>query len=180
MSFGRESRAILLLPLAFSKKASLRETDLSAFAPISAAAYFSQALQVDPPSRNIVFRAYYTPSVPATDTSGKQKKSSVLVCHHGGGSAGTTFACLAHSVHQASRGELGVLAFDARDHGQSCVLVSLQALIPPQGKTVTEPEEDSKVVSFDNLQNDFIALIKQVFPNPVEAPDLLAGCTMSR
>lgn len=122
MSFGRESRAILLLPLVFSKKASLQETDLSAFAPISAAAYFSQALQVDPPSRNIVFRAYYTPSIPATDPTGKQKKGSVLVCHHGGGSAGTTFACLAQGVHQASRGELGVLAFDARDHGQSCVV----------------------------------------------------------
>ena len=36
------------------------------------------------------------------------------------------------------------------------------------------------MVSFDNLQNDFIALIKQVFPNPVEAPDLLVGCAMSR
>lgn len=41
------------------------------------------------------------------------------------------------------------------------------------GKTKTDPEEDSKVVSFDNLQNDFIALIKQVFPDANEAPDLL-------
>ncbi|GHJ90360.1 hypothetical protein NliqN6_6762 [Naganishia liquefaciens] len=152
-----EADQVKELGVGFSKKASLKEADLSAFAPISAAAYFSQALQVDPPSRNIIFRAYYTPSIPATDSTGKEKKGSVLVCHHGGGSAGTTFACLAQSVHQASRGELGVLAFDARDHG----------------KTITEPEEDSKVVSFDNLQGDLIALIKQVFPNPVNAPDLL-------
>ncbi|KAJ9104717.1 hypothetical protein QFC20_004489 [Naganishia adeliensis] len=134
--------------------------DLSAFSPISASTYFSQALEVDPPSRNIAFRAYYTPSTlsgqPDTQT-GKRKRGSVLVCHHGGGSSGTTFACLAKAVRQLSAGELGVLAFDARDHG----------------KTKTDPEEDSKVVSFDNVQNDFIALIKQVFPDANEAPDLL-------
>jgi hypothetical protein len=47
------------------------------------------------------------------------------------------------------------------------------------GKTITQPEEDSKVVSFDNLQNDFIALIRQVFPDPAEAPDLLVSLESS-
>ncbi|KAI5450636.1 Protein phosphatase methylesterase 1 [Naganishia albida] len=134
--------------------------DLTAFSPISPASYFTQALEIDPPSRNITFRAYYTPSSISSDaaqTTGKRSRGSVLVCHHGGGLAGTTFACLAKSVRECSRGELGVLAFDARDHG----------------KTRTDPEEDSRVVSFDNLQQDFIALIKQVFPDANGAPDLL-------
>jgi pimeloyl-ACP methyl ester carboxylesterase len=76
---------------------------------------------VDPQSRDIVFRAYYTPST-LTDNpeehTGKRQRGSVLVCHHGGGSAGTTFACLAKRVHELSGGELGVLAFDARGHGK--------------------------------------------------------------
>lgn len=120
-------RDSVLAILICSAKPSTRpgkQGDLSAFAPISAASYFSQALEVDPPSRNIAFRAYYTPSslagLPDTKT-GKRKRGSVLVCHHGGGSAGTTFACLAKSVQELSHGELGVLAFDARDHG-TCVI----------------------------------------------------------
>jgi protein phosphatase methylesterase 1 len=47
----------------------------------------------------------------------KGKNASLLVCHHGAGSSGTTFAALAKEVHDKSSGELGVLAFDARGHG---------------------------------------------------------------
>lgn len=116
----------VLLPICSSKLGRPGSQDLSAFSPISASTYFSQALEVDPPSRNIAFRAYYTPSTlsgqPDTQT-GKQKRGSVLVCHHGGGSSGTTFACLAKAVRELSAGELGVLAFDARDHGKHDSLV---------------------------------------------------------
>jgi hypothetical protein len=61
--------------------------------------------------------------------------------------------------------------------GRFCMLSQPHSLI---GKTITDPEEDSKVVSFDNLQNDFIALIRQVFPDPAEAPDLLVSLESSR
>ncbi|KAJ9099158.1 hypothetical protein QFC21_004038 [Naganishia friedmannii] len=143
-----------------------KQVDMSRFAPISAASYFSQALEVDSPSRDIVFRAYYTPSNLTGNLeqlTGKSQRGSVLVCHHGAGSAGTTFACLAKSVHELSGAELGVLAFDARGHG----------------KTKTQPEEAERVLSFENLQHDFVALLKQVYPVSADAPGfILLGHSM--
>ncbi|KAJ9116347.1 hypothetical protein QFC22_004788 [Naganishia vaughanmartiniae] len=145
-----------------------------------------QALEVDPPLRDIVFRAYYTPSTSSGNINqhtGKTQRGSVLVCHHGAGSAGTTFACLARSVHELSGGELGVLAFDARGHGKSygrsCRCngltsgVFLSWVICNEGKTRTQPEEAEQVLSFENLQHDFVALVKQVFPNSADAPDVI-------
>lgn len=91
-------------------------SDLS---PISPALFFTQAIEVDPHDSPCKFRAYYTPSVlPTAVASGSRgKKASLLVCHHGAGSAGTTFSLLAKEVVKKSNGELGVLAFDARGHG---------------------------------------------------------------
>jgi protein phosphatase methylesterase 1 len=178
--FNPQTRRTLLTTMCRISSAKLaRGThDLSAFSPISPASYFTQALEIDPASRNIVFRAYYTPSTlsgPPDAQTGKRKRGSVLVCHHGGGSSGTTFACLARGVRECSKGELGVLAFDARDHGErvSVLVCAIAYRWGRTGKTRTDPEEDGKVVSFDNLQKDFIALIKQVFPDASEAPDLL-------
>jgi protein phosphatase methylesterase 1 len=54
-----------------------------------------------------------------SQTTGGGKKASLLVCHHGAGSSGTTFSALAKEVQEKSKGELGVLAFDARGHGKS-------------------------------------------------------------
>ena len=59
------------------------------------------------------FRVYYTPPVTKANEPG-----TVLVCHHGAGYSGLTFALLAQEVTELSRGELGVLAFDARRHGE--------------------------------------------------------------
>ncbi len=89
--------------------------------PISASTYFAQALQVQPDSSPCDFRAYYTPCEPhfADKMSGKLKpRPALLVCHHGAGSAGTTFAMMAKEVLDMSHGGLGVLAFDARGHGE--------------------------------------------------------------
>lgn len=88
--------------------------DLAAFAPISAADYFAQALSVAVPSSALDFRVYYSPP-----TSTKSPTTTTcLICHHGAGYSGLTFACFAKEVARISNGELGVLAFDARSHGQ--------------------------------------------------------------
>ncbi len=58
---------------------------------------------------------YYTPP--------KEGKGAVLVCHHGAGYSGLTFACFARAVTESTKGELGVLAFDARSHGSSSRLL---------------------------------------------------------
>lgn len=40
-----------------------------------------------------------------------------MICHHGAGYSGLSFACFAKEVYDITRGELGVLAIDARAHG---------------------------------------------------------------
>jgi pimeloyl-ACP methyl ester carboxylesterase len=111
-SFRRRSN-----PSRPSKSSIFASSDLS---PISPATYFSQALQVNPEGYPCAFRAYYTPSTLSTapQSTNGGKKASLLVCHHGAGSSGTTFSALAKEVQGKSKGELGVLTFDARGHGK--------------------------------------------------------------
>ena len=40
-----------------------------------------------------------------------------MICHHGAGYSGLTFACFAKEVTDMTKGECGVLALDARRHG---------------------------------------------------------------
>ena len=88
-------------------------SDLSEYAPISAANHFTQALSISVDAVGQDFRVYYTPPVAKADEPG-----TVLVCHHGAGYSGLTFACLAKEVTELSKVELGILAFDARRHGE--------------------------------------------------------------
>ncbi len=81
------------------------------FAPISASGYLEDALQIAIPSRGLDCRAYYT--------SPKIKNGTVMICHHGAGYSGLSFACFAKEVTEMTKGECGVLAFDARRHGKS-------------------------------------------------------------
>ena len=66
-------------------------------------------MQVNVPSRDLDFRVYYTLS--------KVKNGTLMVCHHGAGYSGLSFACFAKEVTEISKGECGVLALDARCHG---------------------------------------------------------------
>jgi protein phosphatase methylesterase 1 len=98
--------------------------------PISASGFFTQALEVEPPGRDTVFRAYHTPPVPSRapagsastrgpagrGLSGSGGSGTLLVCHHGAGASGLSFAALAKAVRERDP-ELGVLAYDARGHG---------------------------------------------------------------
>lgn len=92
---------------------------LEDYTPLSASGYFDQALEVNPPGSDTTFRVYMTP--PRMD-KGKGKET-YLVCHHGGGASGLSFAALAKAVKESSNGELGVLAFDCRGHGGCIVAI---------------------------------------------------------
>lgn len=81
----------------------------STFSPKSSSEYFDQALQVSLPDRGLDVRVYYTPQ--------RSQNGGMFVLHHGAGYSGTSFACLAKVLVEVMKGEVGVLAFDARGHG---------------------------------------------------------------
>ena len=95
-----------------------------------------------PTGNDTTFRVYLSPPSPASSSSraatisagnpqnekGKDK-GSYLVCHHGAGSSGLSFACLAKRIKEIEP-ELGVLAYDARGHGE---LYALQVIKARQG-----------------------------------------------
>lgn len=68
---------------------------------------------------------YYTPPTVAADadqdTSGG-KNGVVFVCVHGAGYSGLSWAAFAAEVTAQSKGKVGVLAYDARSHGQLLLL----------------------------------------------------------
>ncbi|KAF7375637.1 Protein phosphatase methylesterase 1 [Mycena sanguinolenta] len=119
------------------------------FAPISGADYFSEALQVAVPTRQLDCRVYYTPP--------KSEDGTVLVCHHGAGYAALSFACLAKELVGMSRGQVGVLSADARRHG----------------KTKTTAEKEDENLDIGILVEDFVCTISAVWKEPAAAPTLL-------
>ncbi|KIP11003.1 hypothetical protein PHLGIDRAFT_84127, partial [Phlebiopsis gigantea 11061_1 CR5-6] len=121
------------------------------FAPVSAAGYFEQALQVAVPESQLDVRVYYSAS--------KAADATVIVCHHGAGWSGLTFACLAKELTRASKGECGVLAFDARGHGKT--------------SSTAQPPPEQENLEIDNLVSDFVHLTSNVFKDPATCPTLL-------
>ncbi|PFH51090.1 hypothetical protein AMATHDRAFT_59791 [Amanita thiersii Skay4041] len=124
-----------------------------AFSPISGSSFFDSASQVAVPSRGLDFRVYYTQP--------KNANGTVMVCHHGAGYSGLSFACLAKEIKDLSNGDCGVLAFDARRHGKTT-----QLDLPEDG---TEDED----LSIDRLVSDFFELVQVMFPEPTRSPSLL-------
>jgi protein phosphatase methylesterase 1 len=82
------------------------------YEPISGASYFSEAVQVDVSASKLDVRVYYTPP----QTTGRSA-GSIMICHHGAGFGGLSFALFSENVKILSDGELGVLSIDARRHG---------------------------------------------------------------
>ncbi|KAF5359517.1 hypothetical protein D9756_002971 [Leucocoprinus leucothites] len=117
------------------------------FAPISASDYFKEAVQVAVSARNLDVRSYYTPP--------KFADGSVMVCHHGAGYSGLSFACFAKEVVDQTNGECGVLALDARRHGK------------------TTSSADDSDLSIEVLVDDLFEFLQVVFPDPALAPTLL-------
>ncbi|KAI9442472.1 protein phosphatase methylesterase [Lactarius indigo] len=135
-----------------SSPSRLPRTPNPEYAPISGASYFSEAVQVDVPASKLDVRVYYTP--PQTTDGGA---GSVMVCHHGAGFAGLSFALFAKEITRMSKGELGVLSLDARRHGKTR---------PTQGSS----DED---LSLNILVQDLYNLLRVVFSDASAAPSLL-------
>ncbi|KAG8922611.1 Protein with carboxyl methyl esterase activity, partial [Tulasnella sp. 408] len=167
---------------------------LAAYSPISASAHFAQALSVSVPASGLDHRVYYTPPV-STSSSTTTDSSTVIVCHHGAGYTGLSFACLAQEITTVTQGELGILSLDARSHGRTKPIQGDPALqpegdagttsssaehsAPPSISDATGDTKPSKPgtspvdLSIERLTEDFVQLIKKVYPDPAEAPSLL-------
>jgi len=130
-----------------SKVPKKRKAPNKKFEPISASAFFEQAAQVAVPQSGLDVRIYHTPA--------KYNDGTVMVCHHGAGYTGLSFACFAKEVTEQSRGECGILAMDARRHGKT---------------TSSLPDDD---LSVQVLVADLLSLLQVVFPVPAEAPSML-------
>ncbi|KAF8333909.1 Alpha/Beta hydrolase protein [Amanita rubescens] len=122
-----------------------------AFSSISGSSFFDSASQVAVPSRGLDFRVYYTPP--------KYADGTVMICHHGAGYGGLSFACMAKEVKDLSNGECGILAPDARRHGKTVQL------------NQDGPEDED--LSIDRLATDLVELVQVMFPEPTKASSLL-------
>lgn len=98
------------------------------YSPISAAGYFSSALEVDVPlpstcGATATFRVYYTPPQPNEEDEGGH--GIVVVCVHGAGYSGLSYAAFGKALAGKGEGKVGVLAYDARGHGECCGSTSI-------------------------------------------------------
>ncbi|KAK7689876.1 hypothetical protein QCA50_006515 [Cerrena zonata] len=123
----------------------------AAFSPISASSYFEQAIEVSVPDSDLNFRVYYT--------APKTENGTVLVCHHGAGYSGLSFACFAKEIAEYGEGECGVLSIDCRGHGKTNHI----------SRTPAETED----LAIETLTSDLVNLISKVYPDPNSAPSLL-------
>ncbi|KAF5379673.1 hypothetical protein D9615_005753 [Tricholomella constricta] len=96
----------------------------------------NEAVQVSVASRSLDCRVYYTPPAFADGT--------VMICHHGAGYSGLTFACFAKEIADMTK-----------------------------GKTTSTSEKPDEDLSIDILTADLIEVIQSVFPDPAIAPSLL-------
>ncbi|KAI0050524.1 protein phosphatase methylesterase [Auriscalpium vulgare] len=127
------------------------------FSAISAEGYFEQAIQVDVPASRLDVRVYYTAPKP------HKGLGSVMVCHHGAGFSGLSFACFAKEVTELTGGECGILSLDARRHGKTL----------PTGDSADED------LSLDVLVRDLFNSLETIYPDPAAAPSfLLVGHSM--
>ncbi|KAM0746851.1 protein phosphatase methylesterase [Meredithblackwellia eburnea MCA 4105] len=96
--------------------------------------------------------------------SPKGGNGMVLVCVHGAGYSGLSFACFAKDAVQKGGGKVGALAFDARGHGKTKVL-----------RDGDKPLD----MSLETMSNDLVQLLKAMFPVKADAPSvLLVGHSM--
>ncbi|CAE6379062.1 unnamed protein product [Rhizoctonia solani] len=132
---------------------AIRTAPTQDYSPISASGLLTQAAQVSVAESGLDFRVYYTPPTAAGP------EGTVLVCHHGAGYSGLSFACFAQEVTNLSKGELGMLIMDARGHGKT---------------TPIDPSDpNADVLDLSVLAADFVNLLSTLFPKPVEAPSLI-------
>ncbi|KAI0750056.1 protein phosphatase methylesterase [Daedaleopsis nitida] len=133
-------------------RAPRRHPPNPSLAPISASGFFDQATQVAVSDSDLDIRAYYTPP--------KFADGTVMVCHHGAGYSGLSFACMAKEVTDMSKGECGVLSYDCRGHGKT--------------KHINSPEYlEEENLDVEVLTADLVNFIRVIFPDAQSAPSLL-------
>lgn len=101
------------------RRKTKNSVDLS---PLSASGHFAQAVQVALPTADLDIRVYLTPPIPSERDKSNGENGSVMVFHHGAGYGALSFACVGKAITDATSGECGVLAFDARAHGTRVLL----------------------------------------------------------
>jgi protein phosphatase methylesterase 1 len=100
-----------------------------------------------------------------------------MICHHGAGYSGLSFACFAKEVTEMTKGECGVFSLDARRHGNHIGYAFKEFLLTKSlGKTSSTEPLDSNL-SIDVLVADFCELIQILFPDPSKCPSFLVNIT---
>jgi len=97
-----------------------------------------------------------------------------MIMHHGAGYSALSFACLAKELGGLIGKDVGVLAFDARRHGEhSVVPCSLELICDTTGKTRPMESQSDENLSMDVLVDDLIALVQTIFKDVETAPVLM-------
>lgn len=73
--------------------------------------YFEESMKIGP------FQVYLT--LPKSFSGKEGMKMTFFMMHHGAGSCGLSFACLAKEIISMTEGTCGVFSFDIRGHGKS-------------------------------------------------------------
>lgn len=120
--------------------------------------YFAQELylQKNDENQKACYHVYLTPP---TDP----KKGPLIICHHGAGASGLSFAVCAQHIHQALP-DAGILSLEARAHGS----------------TITKSDSEEEIIDFsiEVLASDalnMINLTKDHMSWPALPPTILVG-----
>ncbi|MCO5599820.1 hypothetical protein L7F22_053927 [Adiantum nelumboides] len=97
------------------------------------------------------------------DEEEDESSPTIFLLHHGAGYSALSFALVAKSITQQTRGKAGVLAYDCRGHG----------------KTAHPDDKLSTKLSFEKLTKDGLAILAKMFPPDAKQPNLvLVGHSM--
>ena len=98
-----------------------------------------------------------------------------MIMHHGAGYSALSFACLAKELNEEGGNAVGVLAFDARRHGERPVpyLKFVPSSMYATGKTVPMKGQSDENLSMDVLVDDLVALVQTIFKDVETAPVLM-------
>ncbi|KAK4046685.1 Protein phosphatase methylesterase 1 [Microbotryomycetes sp. JL201] len=155
---------------------SSRRVNGTDYSAVSGAEYFSSALEVDVPvtaDTTAVFRVYYTPPAPDSRNS-DTGPGTVFLFVHGAGYSAFSWALCSKTLVEHSRGQVGVLAYDARGHGKS--EPGKTRLTNNQGQGVAET---GLSMSLASMVDDLVNILKNLFPDRDHAPSfVLVGHSM--
>ncbi|PWN36412.1 alpha/beta-hydrolase [Meira miltonrushii] len=97
------------------------------------------------------------------DDEEDESTPTIFLLHHGAGYSALSFALVAKSITQQTKGKAGVLAYDCRGHG----------------KTAHPNDASSSKLSLDRLTKDGLAILAKMFPPDAKQPNLvLVGHSM--